>query len=110
MACAGTDILVGSLWFSPAPALALVARGPQALVFLARDERIQAEGLVLAGWGWTWEQAVYLSQCWVPAWLPFPTPHPHPHSSLSCPRKGQVDTGRHLLRTGVWKALGAPSP
>lgn len=41
--------LVGSLWFSPAPILG--ARGPQALVFLALDERTRAEGLVLAGGG-----------------------------------------------------------
>lgn len=42
-------------------------KGPQALVFLAGDERIWEEGLVLEGWGWTWEQAVCLSQHWVPA-------------------------------------------
>lgn len=46
---------------------ALVGWGPQALVFLAGDERIWEEGLVLEGWGWTWEQAVCLSQHWVPA-------------------------------------------
>lgn len=37
------------------------------LVFLAGDERIWEEDLVLEGWGWTWEQAVCLSQHWVPA-------------------------------------------
>lgn len=59
-----------SLWFSyacPPTIKALVGGGPQALVFLAQDERIWEEGLVLEGWGWTWEQAVCLSQLWVPA-------------------------------------------
>lgn len=95
----GTEVLVGSLWFSPATPLlphpkVLVGRGPQALVFLAWDERIWAEGLVLAGWGWTWEQAVCLSQHWVPAWLPNLTPQPL-SSLLSTPEKGrctQADT------------------
>lgn len=49
----GKELLVGSLWFCSVPTLTLVTRGPQALVFLALDERVQAEGLVLAGWGWT---------------------------------------------------------
>lgn len=67
----------------------LVARGPRALVFLALDERTQAEGSVLAGWGWTWEQAVCLSQGWVPAWLPIP-----PFALSSLPQERQVDACR----------------
>lgn len=41
---------------------------------------------MLEGWGWTWEQAVCLSQRWVPASLPSPTPGP---SALSCLPQGR---------------------
>lgn len=34
---------MGSLWFCSAPTLTLVTRGPQALMFLALDKRVQAE-------------------------------------------------------------------
>ena len=61
--------------------------GAQALVFLARDERMRGEGLVLEGWGWTWEQAACLSQRWVPASLPGPSPGPSLASRV-CLREG----------------------
>lgn len=72
-------------------------------MFLAQDERIWEEGLVLEGWGWTWEQAVCLSQHWVPASLPVPTPSLRPCPLVSALGKGRAAAGL-LRRTGVWLA------
>lgn len=60
---------------------------------------------MLEGWGWTWEQAVCLSQRWVPASLPGPTPAPQP--SRVCLRKGQAGQGHVKKCQWPW-AMGVP--
>lgn len=62
---------------------------------------------MLEGWGWTWEQAVCLSQCWVPASLPV---LPLPSSALlSAPGKG-ARRHRHIKKYRCLDCQGAPNP
>ena len=82
--------------------------GAQALVFLARDVRMRGEGLVLEGWGWTWEQAACLSQRWVPASLPGPSPGPSLASRV-CLREG-AGGHRHVKKCQCLGCWGAPRP
>lgn len=59
---------------------------------------------MLEGWGWTWEQAVCLSQRWVPASCPAPPPAPQPSS---CPQ-GRAGGHRHVRSVSVWAAGALP--
>lgn len=92
--CSGTEMLVVSLCFSPAPALAPVTRGPRALVFLALDERSRQRVWFLQAGGGLGNRL-----CVCPGagcLLGFPSPPPHPLRSLFlAPGKGrwtQADT------------------